>query len=201
MLNLTIEQKYSKKMTKILLSDVSEIFIGIPISRYKFDISKNKVKVDYKLFSQNMLSNTGLFQPYDAEMFCATRDLSAGCTQAGDVVYGMRKPNDAVYINSENAGYLVQSYMAIIRCDKSIIIPEYLAFKLNTNESRHQLYKNIQGATIPLLKIRDIKDITLEIPSLEQQAKIVKIAKIGFEEIEVLKELINAKTKLIKLLI
>ncbi|MBK2110558.1 restriction endonuclease subunit S [Francisella tularensis] len=185
------------------LSDIANISIGVPIARYKSKPNNQEgQKIEYKLFSQNMLSDTGIFQEYQADTFIANKDLSFSCTQEDDIVFGLRKPNQAVHIDSNNTNLLVQSYMAIIRCNSDIILPEYLAFKLNTQDIYNQLHKNIQGGSaIQLLKIQSLKDIVIQIPSLESQKQLISVLKTGYSEIQVLEQIIQHKQQLLKSII
>jgi restriction endonuclease S subunit len=183
------------------LSDMAEIFIGVPTARYKYKDTIQSEKIPYKLFSQNMLSDSGIFQDYEAEVFYANKDISHSCTKTGDIVFGLRKPNEAVYIDNNSQNLLVQSYMAIIRCNKANVLPEYLAFVLNTKRIHNQLYRNIQGGSIQLIMLRHIKDLMVDIPSIENQQQIVEISKIGYSEIDCLQDIIYEKQKLLKSLI
>lgn len=180
------------------LKDLAEISVGVPIARYKYKKNKDAQKFGYLLFSQNMLSDTGIFTDTKAETFYANKDLSHSCTKTDDVIFGLRKPNQAILIADNATGLLVQSYFAIISCDKTKVLPEYLAFKLNTKEVHNQLYKNIQGGAIPLVKVQDVKNIKLNLPSIKEQQKIVEIAKTGYQEIDVLKKMIIEKQKILK---
>ena len=88
------------------LSNIAEISIGVLISRYKYNSANDSKKISYSLFSQNMLSDSGIFQTYKPDMFISTKDLSASCTKEGDIIFGLRKPNQAVYINEDNTNLL-----------------------------------------------------------------------------------------------
>lgn len=180
------------------LKDLAEIVVGVPIARYKYNENKDAQKFNYQLFSQIMLSDTAIFRNAKAETFYASKDLSHSCTKQDDIIFGLRKSNQAIFVDDNATNLLVQSYFAIIRCYKSKVLPEYLAFKLNSEEVHNQLFKNIQGGAIPLVKIQDLKDIKLKLPSLEQQAKKIKILKTGYQEIDVLRKLIEEKQKILK---
>jgi len=184
------------------LSEVANIVMGAAISRYKCDITSDSNKFSYSLFSQSMLSDKGMFQEHQAEMFESNKDLSASCTKADDVIFGLRKPNQAVYINQNNSNLLVQSYMAIIRCNSDIVLPEYLAFKLNTADIQNQLSKSVQGGSmIQLLKVSHLREINIDIPSIEHQQKLINILKTGYSEIETLENIIIEKQKILKSII
>ncbi|MFT4694490.1 MAG: restriction endonuclease S subunit [Francisella sp.] len=184
------------------LSNIAEISIGILIFRYKYNSANDSKKISYSLFSQNMLSDSGIFQTYKPDMFISTKDLSASCTKEGDIIFGLRKPNQAVYINEDNTNLLVQSYMAIIRCNTSVVLPEYLAFKLNTADIQNQLFKSVQGGSmIQLLKVSHLRDISIDIPSIEKQKRLITILKTGYSEIELLENIMTEKQKLLKAII
>ena len=185
---------------KMKLSNIAEISIGVPISRYKYNPANDSKKISYSLFSQNMLSDTGMFQEFEAEIFFANKDLSNSCTQSGDVIFGLRAPNQAIYMATTQS-LLVQSYMAIIRCDPTKVLPEYLALKLNAQEIQNQLYKNIQGGMIKLVQVQNLRELSIELPSIKKQQQIVAIAQTGYQEIEVLKQLIEEKQKILKAIV
>ncbi|AEB28578.1 restriction endonuclease subunit S [Francisella hispaniensis] len=185
------------------LDSVAKIFIGVATARYKYNPSKGKEdKRSYLLFSQNMLSDTGILQMYQPDTFIASKDLSFSCTQEGDIIFGLRKPNGAVYIDKNHTNLLVQSYMAIIRCNTDIILPEYLAFRLNTSDIQNQLQKDIQGGTaIQLLKIQSLKEVVIDIPNIEKQKQLISVLKTGYSEIQVLEQIIQHKQQLLKSII
>ena len=184
------------------ISEIADISIGMPITRYKAkSIQDDTTTINYKLFSQNMLNTSGIFANCEADSFVSSKNLDDSCTKAGDVIYGLREPNQAVYISKKNAGLLVQSYMAIIRCDKNIILPEYLAFKLNTSSVQNQLFRSMQGSVIQLLQIRDLKNIAIDIPSIQEQKKLITILKTGYSEIKLLGQIILEKQKILKSII
>ena len=183
---------------KTLLNKIAEASIGAPIARYKHNELLDKSKFKYKILSQNMFDGSGIICDFTMDTFISNKNLDDSCTQEGDIVYGMRKPNDAIYISSKYIGVLVPSYMAIIRCTSSKVVPEYLAYKLNTTAIQQQLYKHIQGAAIPLLKVVNLREVEVDLPSKEQQQKIIEVVKTGYKEINTLKELITEKTKILK---
>ena len=188
-------------MKKVFLGKIAEISVGNPIARYKYNENKAEKKFKYELFSQSMLSDSAILRKSSTEKFFADKDLSYSCTQEKDIIYGLRSPNQAVFITKENQGLLVQSYMAIIRCNIDIILPEYLALKLNSTDIKKQIHKNIQGGFIQLLKIQNVKDLVIKPPSLDEQQKIVEIMKTGYSEIQVLKQIIEQKEKILKSII
>lgn len=185
------------KITKTL-EQVADLLIGTPITRYRYRSGKDEKAFEYTLFSQNMLSPTGLAQTVESDLYVANTDLTKRCTNIGDVVYGLRTPNHAVSIDAAHEGFLVQSYMCIIRCHEQYVLPEYLAFYLNTDHIKRQLYKHLQGTSIALLNIQQLKKVQLQLPSLAQQQQIIDLMQAGFQEVDVLRQLIKKKQTLLK---
>lgn len=180
---------------------IADVWVGAPLARYKADPIQSVETRRYQVISQSMLSPTGFLATPEPEYFDSDKDLSHYCAQAGDIVMALREPNHAVYICEQSAGLLLKSYYALVRCDPKVVLPRYLAFVLNTPAVQKQLNKNTQGSMIQLAKVQDIKAIELNLPRLEKQQQIVALLEVGYQEIEVLHALIEAKSQLLQSII
>lgn len=76
-----------------------------------------------------------------------------------------------------------------IRPDKTLVDYDFLGYYLNTHLAVSQLTENISGATRPRVNLSDVRDITINLPPIEVQKRIVAILDKAFENIE------KAKTK------
>lgn len=79
-----------------------------------------------------------------------------------------------IYRQSEQPALL--SSIAILRCDKHEILPEFLYYILRTPSFRQDVRDNYgSGSAIPRIILKDFKRMPLSYPSLEEQQKIVSV--------------------------
>lgn len=79
-----------------------------------------------------------------------------------------------LYRQSERPALL--SSIAILRCNPSIIIPEFLYYTLRTPSFRKDVRDNYgSGSAIPRIILKDFKRMRISYPSIEVQKKIVAI--------------------------
>lgn len=67
--------------------------------------------------------------------------------------------------------------LAVLRPDKTIIIPEYLHCIVNSPICKNQFDEHLTGIGVPNLHLRDIKEVFIPLPTLNEQAIIVEIIK------------------------
>ena len=68
------------------------------------------------------------------------------------------------------------SSIAILRCDRNKILPEFLYYILRTPAFKHDVRDNYaSGSAIPRIILKDFRRIPISYPSLEIQEKIVSL--------------------------
>lgn len=65
--------------------------------------------------------------------------------------------------------------LAVLRPDKSKILPRYLLRIVNSPVCKNQFDKHLTGIGVPNLHLRDIKEVVIQIPSLAEQATIIQV--------------------------
>ncbi len=65
--------------------------------------------------------------------------------------------------------------LAVLRPDKSIIMPRYLLNVINSPVCKRQFDDHLTGIGVPNLHLRDIKQVEIPLPTLEEQSEIVLI--------------------------
>lgn len=97
--------------------------------------------------------------------------------------------------------------LAVLRPDKSIINPRYLLNIVNSPVCKMQFDEHLTGIGVPNLHLRDIKEVKIPLPLLDEQEEIIRIvdslltkekrafeiAKTTIESIEVMKKTVLAK--------
>lgn len=116
-------------------------------------------------------------------------------TQAGDVLIRLTAPYTATVISEENAGAVVSSHYAIIRC-KEGINPWYLFWWLKQN--RDLFYKEASGSVLlGTISSNVIAEMSINIVPYEQQKQIAELIQASRRERELVIKLIEQRNKLV----
>lgn len=102
--------------------------------------------------------------------------LRKGKLERNDVVLTTRGTvgNVALYDDSILFDNMrINSGMIIIRCDKEKILPQYLYFVLKSGLFQDQVENFRSGSAQPQLPIRDMQNMKLPLPSLEEQKDVI----------------------------
>jgi len=77
------------------------------------------------------------------------------------------------------------------------VLPEYLAWYLNSPKAQAQLRLVHAGSHMPVVSMNDFLDLTIDVPPLSVQQSIVAVAALAQREQQLLRELLNLKKQLI----
>lgn len=116
-----------------------------------------------------------------------------GCVpQRNDILIGKdgaRYFEDIVLYNQDEAPALLSS-IAILRCDLSKIIPEFLYYLLRSPSIRQDVRDNYgSGSAIPRIILKDFKRMPISYPDIGEQSKIVSILSIIDRRIQTNREI------------
>lgn len=116
----------------------------------------------------------------------------------GDVVFKAKsnKPVAAV-VNDDVSNTIATSHFFIIRLQKDVLIPEYLAWFLNHDGAQQYFQKRARGSWIPMINKKILGELEVSIPELKIQKLIVKINNLLVREIELVDELKDARKRMI----
>lgn len=116
-------------------------------------------------------------------------------TQVGDVLIRLTAPYTATVISEENAGAVVSSHYAIIRCKESIN-PWYLFWWLKQN--RDLFYKEASGSVLlGTISSNVIAEMSINVVPFEQQKQIAELIQTSRRERELVIKLIEQRNKLV----
>ena len=65
--------------------------------------------------------------------------------------------------------------LAVLRPNQNIIYPRYLLNIVNSSVCKNQFDEHLTGIGVPNLHLRDIKQVTISVPTLDEQTEIVRI--------------------------
>ena len=98
-----------------------------------------------------------------------------GFARKWDVVLSNRGNFRAALYLGEQDNILATSSVYILRVDRAKIIPEYLVVYLNSKTGQDTLHNLNQSTLIKSLTKSDLMNLTIPVPTLEQQQKIIDV--------------------------
>ena len=114
-------------------------------------------------------------------------------TKEGDILIRLSQPYTAVYIDEQHSGLLVPSYFAIIKIHYMGILPQYLAWYLNTKSVKFELERSQFGSRIPSTNQHVLKNIPIEIPPISKQKALIELYRLHQKEKYLYRKLIEEK--------
>ncbi|MDQ5920110.1 MAG: hypothetical protein QG673_166 [Pseudomonadota bacterium] len=182
---------------KMKLKELVDIKIGLSLERKKATPASMHL-IEYKALTLKSFLNLTNWDELCCENFIADKKIGVQhLTKINDVIVRTRSPNYALHINDKNTGLVVSSIMAVItNIFPNVLNSKYLAYYLNSGQIQNQLTKNIQGTSIPMIKVSNLLDLDITLPSLTEQSKIVEYLTVANYEIDLLHQLICEKDKL-----
>ena len=175
------------------LKEIATVRTGLVLSRKKAAFHDD-VKHFYRQITLKSFSDSITLQSQYFDDFISTEEINdTYISQAGDILVRLREPNTAVYIDEDYAGFVVPSLMVIIRVDDERVDNAFLAHYLNSRVVRRILEREVKGTTIPMIKTRDLEDLDIVLPLLQEQKKAVAFMKLAAKELQLLEKLKEEK--------
>lgn len=95
--------------------------------------------------------------------------------QVDDVLLAKNGTTGMAAIVEEEKVFDLYVTLAVLRPNKDIIDPRYLLNVVNSPVCKRQFDEHLTGIGVPNLHLRDIKEVEIPLPSLEEQKEIVRI--------------------------
>ncbi|MCE2244394.1 restriction endonuclease subunit S [Streptococcus thermophilus] len=100
-------------------------------------------------------------------------ELTSGHIQQDDIILAVRGSLGTLgYATQENEGWNINSQLAILRTNKSEILGNFLIQYLLGSKGQKEILSRNTGTALKQLPIKQLKDIPVPIPTLEEQQKI-----------------------------
>ncbi len=175
------------------LNHLTAIKTGLVLSRKKAS-QQSEFKKDYNVISLKSFNENGYYDHSFVEEFIADEEIKEeNLLQKGDILVRLREPNIAVYIDRDYKDTIISSLAAVIRIKSNNVNPLFLTNYLNSSFTKKQLYS--QGTLIAMLNIKSLDELEIILPKLETQEKVAQIQALSFNEIKLLRRLIEEKQK------
>ena len=120
------------------------------------------------------------------------RHKSAEWLQPGDVVFvarGMR--NYALCLDDLPVPAVCSQYFFLLRVKSAALLPEFLAWQINRAPAQRYLAKNDEGSDQLCIRRGVLEALPIVVPPLEQQGRIVALARAAGRERQVLESLMR----------
>lgn len=181
---------------KLKLSELAATKSGLVLNRKKASLQSN-IKKNYNVVSLKSFCSNGIYDHSHVENFIADDVLKIdNLVKKGDILIRLREPNFAVFIDEEYEDLVLSSLMAVIRTNTEKILPQYLAFYLNSDFVKSQLLQDATTGAIKMIKVSDIQNLEIVVPSIEKQKLLVDTINTFNQEEMLLQSLIVEKQKL-----
>lgn len=189
------------ELEKIKLSHIASIGSGLVVKR-KQALNDTQIVKQYRMLTLKSFQQSGWLNIDELEDFQSNEELDKKyLTQKGDVIVRLSNPNTAIAISKNDTGILIPSLFAIIRLESHEVLADYLSIFLNSDYMKRIYTKRSVGSTIQIIKTSMLKDVGIELKSIENQKKVVELNTLIVKEKKLLEQLLEEKTKLHNLII
>ena len=103
----------------------------------------------------------------------------------------------AIFIEKVPEKIVVSSFFFIMRPKNNQILPQYIAWYLNSTQLRNYLEKTSTGTVVPHLKIKILEGVKMPIPPIDKQKKIMEFYNLWQKEKSLYKKINQKKGKLV----
>jgi restriction endonuclease S subunit len=173
----------------VKLKDIATIRTGLVTARKKASLSDYET-INYKTVTLKSFHPNGSLISDNLDTFIAKEPIKETyLTQKDDVLIRLREPNIALSIDTNNIGLIIPSFVASIKVDTTKITHKFLTYYLNSTITKKTLKSALSGTSIAMIKTKDLEDLTIHLPSLQEQNKIVTLLDLATHELELLEAL------------
>lgn len=177
------------------LEMIGDINLGVALNRKKADFDFN-VKKRYPVISVSNIEEEGYFNNKGFEYFPSTELLPKKYfTEEGEVLMRLTHPNTAVYISEKQEDLLVPSYFVKIKITDKNYLPEYVAWYLNSEETKRELQKVQSGTRVTSTSKKVLETLLIKELSIKNQKRIVDLVQLHQKEKSLYEKLIKEKEK------
>ena len=175
------------------LGEMAYVRSGLVLGRKQ---ARGKTEYRYPLLNLRSIHPSGYIDAELCEVFDSIEPLNPDyLTHKGDVVVRMTIPYTAVLISEEFEGYVIPSSFVVIRANGGYLLPEYLYWLLNAQQTRSQIYEGAVSNMLGAVKPRYFADFEVEDLPLEQQHIIAELNRLAHRENQLLLKLAAEKEK------
>lgn len=175
------------------LGSVAQVRSGLVLARKQ---ARGRTEYRYPLLNLKCIHPNGYIDTALCEMFDSVEYLNPEyLTHKGDVVIRLTVPYTAVLITDELEGYVIPSSFVVVRTDRSIVIPEYLLWLLNSQQVKQRIYESAVSNMLGAVKPRYFAEFEMEQISISHQQILANLNQLAKREAQLLAKLAAEKER------
>ena len=175
------------------LGSVAQVRSGLVLARKQ---ARGRTEYRYPLLNLKCIHPNGYIDTALCEMFDSVEYLNPEyLTHKGDVVIRLTVPYTAVLITDELEGYVIPSSFVVVRTDRSIVIPEYLLWLLNSQQVKQRIYESAVSNMLGAVKPRYFAEFEMEEISISYQQILADLNQLVKREAQLLAKLAAEKER------
>ena len=175
------------------LGSVAQVRSGLVLARKQ---ARGRTEYRYPLLNLKCIHPNGYIDTALCEMFDSVEYLNPEyLTHKGDVVIRLTVPYTAVLITDELEGYVIPSSFVVVRTDRSIVLPEYLLWLLNSQQVKQHIYESAVSNMLGAVKPRYFTEFEMEQISISHQQILADLNQLAKREAQLLAKLAAEKER------
>ncbi len=117
--------------------------------------------------------------------------------QEGDILFTGKGYRSFAWTYAEEVGPAVaSSIFYVIRPYPEVVIPEFLTLYLNMPQAQQHFAALGAGSSIPSIRKSELESISVPVPSLHEQHRLVKLSSLHNEDMRILRRITDLKQQL-----
>jgi restriction endonuclease S subunit len=117
--------------------------------------------------------------------------------QPNDIIFRGRGGCVAIVVEQSDQPQMVASPLIIIRLKKNTVLPQYLAWFMNSSQAARYFARCGQGTLLKAVGLKELQQLQIPIPSLAKQQNIVDVSSYFNKEQILLNKIQHCREKLI----
>ena len=175
------------------LGSVAQVRSGLVLARKQ---ARGRTEYRYPLLNLKCIHPNGYMDTALCEIFDSVEYLNPEyLTHKGDVVIRLTVPYTAVLITDELEGYVIPSSFVVVRTDRSIVLPEYLLWLLNSQQVKQRIYESAVSNMLGAVKPRYFAEFEMEEISISHQQILADLNQLAKREAQLLAKLATEKER------
>lgn len=177
------------------LEEIAEIKLGVALNRKKADMDAN-IKQLYSVISVKNVEEEGYFNTVPFEIFPSNESLPQRYfSEKGDILMRLTDPNTAVFVSEEQEGLLIPSYFVQIKIIDKRYLPGYVAWYLNSEQTKRELRKVQSGTRVTSTSKKVLGTLDIKELPVDKQQKLIEMTQLHQKEKKLYKRIIKEKEK------
>jgi restriction endonuclease S subunit len=177
------------------ITEIADVQLGYQFRR-KIEPADNGTNwvIQIRNFDENRILKKG-----DLSRVMIDRPAEPYIINRGDILFLSRgQRNWATPIVDELTATVAVSHFFVIRPKQQTVLPEYLAWYINQTPAQEYLHNVARrGTHMPLIPLSAFSGLTVTLPDIETQRKIVELSRLMEKEKQLLSSLQEKRTQLI----